>query len=75
MTQWEYDTILMALDSGVPAFAERLGRSLHDLVNERNQLAKENEELKASKCDCGCEEGQPEPEEKEAVKKVVAKKA
>ena len=76
MTQWEYDTILMALDGGVPALADKLGAALQNLVNERNQLAKENEELKAAKCDCSCEKTQSEAAEEaeKAVKKPIAKK-
>jgi hypothetical protein len=73
MTQWEYDTIIMALEGGVPALAERLGLSLQNLVKERNDLAEENEELKSSKCDCSCEKAQSEVTEK-AVKKLVTKK-
>lgn len=76
MTQWEYDTIIMALEGGVPALAERLGLSLQNLVKERNDLAEENEELKSSKCDCSCEKAHSEVENKEVTeKKTLVKKA
>ena len=71
MTQWEFDTIVMALDGGVPALADKLATSLQNLVNEINQLAKENEELKAEKKECSCEKAKPE----ESTKKVVQKKS
>ena len=66
MNQWEYDTILMALDSGVPALAERLGVSLQNLIKERNELAKENEELKSKGCNCDCEKTQSEVDKESA---------
>jgi regulator of replication initiation timing len=78
MNQWEYDTILMALDGGVPAIADKLGSALQGLVTEANKLRVDNaelkrqlEELKSSKCDCECQESKPE--EKDADKKVVKK--
>ena len=85
MTQWEYDTILMALDGGVPALADKLGLALQNLVNERNKFAEDNEKLKkeveslkADKCccgeaDCSCEKAEAQDEEK-VVKKAVSKK-
>jgi hypothetical protein len=49
MTQWEYDTILMALDGGVPALADKLSLALQNLVNERNKLSEDNKKLKEEK--------------------------
>ena len=69
MNQWEYNTIIAVLDQGAPALAEVLSKSLENLILERNQLAKENEELKASKCDCSCETTETE------AKKSTSKKA
>lgn len=54
MNQFQYDVIIKVISSGAPALANELCTSLSDLVNDRNALAKENEELKSkieeSKC-------------------------
>ena len=61
MTQYQFDTIVKVLESGVPALANELANSLNDLVVERNNLAEENDKLKkylenATKCDnCNCD--------------------
>ena len=47
MNQYQFETILKIIESGAPALANELCNSLNDLVNDRNALAQENEELKA----------------------------
>lgn len=49
MTQFQFDLICKIIESGAPALANELCGSLNDLVIDRNNLAKENEELKATK--------------------------
>ena len=46
MTQYQFETIIKIVNNGAPALAEELNNSLNDLVIDRNNLAKENEELK-----------------------------
>ena len=48
MNQWQFETILRIVETGAPVLAQELNTSLAQLVEERNQLAKENEDLKAA---------------------------
>lgn len=46
MTQYQFDTIIKIVENGAPALADELNNSLNDLVIDRNNLAKENKEMK-----------------------------
>ena len=46
MTQYQFETIVKVVEGGAPALAKELNDSLNDLVVDRNNLARENEELK-----------------------------
>ena len=49
MTQFQFDMICKVIENGAPALANELCGALDSLVRDRNQLAKENAELKKDK--------------------------
>ena len=46
MTQFQFDLICKIIESGAPALAEELCGALNNLVQNRNALAVENEQLR-----------------------------
>lgn len=56
MTQWEFDTISMLIQTGAPAFTQQLGLSFKNLVDDYLRLKKLEEEQKS------LEENQEVPE-------------
>lgn len=47
MTQFQFEVICKVIESGAPALSNELCSSLNDLVVDRNQLAKQVEDLKS----------------------------
>lgn len=47
MTQFQFEMICKVIESGAPALSNELCSSLNDLVVDRNQLAKQVEDLKS----------------------------
>lgn len=47
MTQFQFEMICKIVQSGAPALSNELCSSLNDLVVDRNQLAKQVEDLKS----------------------------
>lgn len=48
MTQFQFDLICKIIEQGAPVLAGELCNALNDFVQNRNALAAENEQLKAT---------------------------
>lgn len=70
MNQWEFETIMMVLDGGAPAIADKLAISIQKTIQENEQLRKENETLKVS-CECKKSQSESSCECHKAEKKVL----